>query len=194
MTTFDKQTPSDNSQQIVLFESADGAVEIDVTVDVNSDDVWLTREQMAVLFDRDRSVISRHIGNIYKEEELDRPSTCAKIAQVQSEGNRRVERTKECYNLDVIISVGYRVKSQRGVEFRRWATDVLRRYIIDGRVENERRLKQLAQTVALLERVSDELETSQVLEVVKSYASALDLLDDYDHQRIAKPISNLGMH
>lgn len=113
-------------------------------------------------------MISRHIGNIYKEEELDRTSTCAKYAQVQPEGIRRVERTKEYYNLDVIISVGYRVKSQRGVEFRCWATDVLHRCIIDGRAENERFLQQLAQTVALLERVSDDLDTSQVLEVMKS--------------------------
>ena len=103
------------------------------------------------------------------------------------EGNRQVEREIEYYNLDVIISVGYRVKSQRGVEFRRWATDVLRRYIIDGRAENALRLQQLSQTVSLLERISNNLDTDQVLEIVKRYAPALDLLDDYDHQRVQKP-------
>lgn len=175
------------AQKIVLFESSDGEIKLEVTIGKNYEDIWLNKEQIAYLFDRDRSVITRHISNIYKEHELDSDSTCAKFAQVQKEGNREVERSTDFYNLDVIISVGYRVKSQRGVEFRRWATDVLRRYIIDGRAENERRLKQLAQAVGVLERVADDLDTSQILEVVKSYASALDLLDDYDHQRIEKP-------
>lgn len=174
--------------QIVLFESSDGAVELDVTVDASKDEVWLNRNQMALLFDRDVKTIGKHISNALKEELDDSSdSTVAKFATVQTEGKRKVKREVEYYNLDVIISVGYRVKSQRGIEFRRWATDVLRRYIIDGRAENERRLKQLSQTIALIERVSDELDTAQVLEVVKSYASALDLLDDYDHQRIVKP-------
>lgn len=176
-----------SGSQIVLFESSDGVISLDVAMDAQENEVWLTKEQMARLFDRDRSVVTRHIGNIYKEHELDKSSTCAKFAQVQSEGAREVKRYIEYYNLDVIISVGYRVKSQRGVEFRRWATDVLHRYIIDGRVENEHRLHQLSQTVAMLERVSDNLDTKQVLEVVKAYAPALDLLDDYDHQRIARP-------
>ena len=174
-----------SNTHIVLFESADGTVELDVTVDANRDEVWLNRKQMAILFDRDVKTIGKHISNALKEE-LDgsSDSVVAKFATTAADGKTyQVEH----YSLDMIISVGYRVKSQRGIEFRRWATDVLRKYIIKGRAENEYRLQQLAQTVGLLERVSDELDTSQVLEVVKSYASALDLLDDYDHQRIAKP-------
>ena len=124
-----------------MFESADREVSLDVEVDGTT--VWLNREQMGLLFGRDRTVVSRHIANLYREGELEREGTCAKFAQVQTEGGREVTRQEERYNLDVVISVGHRVKSQRGVEFRRWATDVLRRYIIDGHAENEKRLLQL---------------------------------------------------
>ena len=174
--------------QIVLFESSDGEVTLDVSVDAQKDEVWLNRNQMALLFDRDVKTIGKHIANALKEE-LDSSAnpTVAKFATVQTEGSRTVERDIEYYNLDVILSVGYRVKSQRGIEFRRWATEVLRKYIVEGRAENAHRLEQLAQTVDLLERVADDLDTNQVIAVVKSYASALDLLDDYDHQRIGKP-------
>ena len=174
--------PNENQSQIILFESSDGAVSLDVTIDSNKEEVWLNRNQMALLFDRDVKTIGKHIVNALKEElDVTNIPTVAKFATVQTEGTRQVEREIEYYNLDVIISVGYRVKSQRGIEFRRWATDVLRRYIIDGRAKNELRLQQLSQAVSLLERISDNLDTSQVLEIVKSYAPALDLLDDYDH-------------
>ena len=187
--------PNENQSQIVLFESSDGAVSLDVTVDSNKEEIWLNRNQMALLFDRDVKTIGKHIANALAEE-LDAANTptVAKFATVQTEGTRQVEREIEYYNLDVIISVGYRVKSQRGVEFRRWATDVLRRYIIDGRAENELRLQQLSQAVSLLERISDNLDTRQVLEIVKSYASALNLLDDYDHQRVQKPGGNVATY
>lgn len=158
-----------STSNIILFESSDGEVTLEVTSD--RDTVWLTKEQLALLFGRDRTVISRHVANVYKEGEVDRASTCAKIAQVQIEGDRTVERQVEYYNLDVIISVGYRVKSQRGVEFRRWATEVLRRYIIEGRAENEKRL---AQVVSVMERLPHEIGASQILEIVKSYAPALE--------------------
>lgn len=104
--------------QIVLFESEDSQLSLDVRLDETHDTVWLTKEQMAMLFGRDRSVISRHISNIYSEDEIEKEATCAFFAQVQSEGSRQVERQVEHYNLDVVISVGYRVKSKRGVEFR----------------------------------------------------------------------------
>ena len=181
-----------STSQLVLFESSDGEVKLDVKSD--HDTVWLTKEQLAALFDRDRTVITRHISNIYKEREVERESTCAKIAQVQIEGGREVERQVEYYNLDVIISVGYRVKSQRGVEFRRWATDVLRRYIIEGRAENEKRLAQLAQVICVMERLPEDIGAAQILEIVKSYAPALDLLDDYDHQRLARPRGTSGVY
>ena len=130
-----------STSNIVLFESSDGEVRLDVAVDVGKDEIWLNRSQMSLLFDRDVKTIGKHIANALKEELEDSPKpVVAKFATVQKEGNREVERQVEYYNLDVIISVGYRVKSQRGVEFRRWATDVLRRYIVEGRAENEKRL------------------------------------------------------
>ena len=130
-----------STSSIILFESADGEVRLDVAVDAGKDEIWLNRSQMSLLFDRDIKTIGKHIANALKEELEDSPKpTVAKFATVQKEGNREVERQVEYYNLDVIISVGYRVKSQRGVEFRRWATDVLRRYIVEGRAENEKRL------------------------------------------------------
>lgn len=171
--------------EIVLFESEDEEVKLDVELD--GDTVWLAKEQMAVLFGRDRTVISRHISNIYKENEVEREATCAKFAHVQTEGGRQVSREHELFNLDVIISVGYRVKSKRGVEFRRWATGVLRQYMVNGYAANKRRLAQLGQIVQVMDRIPDSLEARDILSVVKAYTGALDLLDDYDHQRIAKP-------
>ena len=130
-----------STSNIVLFESSDGEVRLDVAVDVGKDEIWLNRSQMSLLFDRDVKTIGKYIANALKEELENSPKpTVAKFATVQKEGNREVERQVEYYNLDVIISVGSRVKSQRGVEFRRWATDVLRRYIVEGRAENEKRL------------------------------------------------------
>lgn len=130
-----------STSNIVLFESSDGEVRLDVAVDVGKDEIWLNRSQMSLLFDRDVKTIGKYIANALKEELENSPKpTVAKFATVQKEGNREVERQVEYYNLDVIISAGYRVKSQRGVEFRRWATDVLRRYIVEGRAENEKRL------------------------------------------------------
>lgn len=130
-----------STSNIVLFESSDGEVRLDVAVDVGKDEIWLNRSQMSLLFNRDVKTIGKHIANALKEELENSPKpTVAKFATVQKEGNREVERQVEYYNLDVIISVGYHVKSQRGVEFRRWATDVLRRYIVEGRAENEKRL------------------------------------------------------
>lgn len=122
---------------IIIYQTKDGQTLIDVRLE--NETVWINRQQMAELFDRDVKTIGKHITNALKEELKEIP-TVAKFATVQKEGNREVERQVEYYNLDVIISVGYRVKSQRGVEFRRWATDVLRRYIVEGRAENEKRL------------------------------------------------------
>lgn len=178
----------ESKRQIVLFDSSDGEVSLDVSVDVMQEDVWLNRQQMSVLFDRDVKTIGKHIANALKEElESSGNPTVAKFATVQMEGHREVVRQVEHYNLDVIISVGYRVKSRRGAEFRRWATDVLRRYVMDGVAENRRRLQQLSQAVQIIRRLPDELESGQILDIVQAYAGALDLLDDYDHQRIARP-------
>lgn len=171
-----------NLSEIVLFESSDGAVSLDVQADNKT--VWLSQEQMSMLFDTTKQNVSLHINNCFKEGELSKDSVVKESLTTASDGK---SYKVKYYNLDVIISVGYRVKSQRGVEFRRWATDVLRRYIIDGHAENVLRIQQLSQAVSLLERISDNLDASQVLEIVRSYAPALDLLDDYDHQRVQKP-------
>lgn len=180
-----------DASTIVLFESSDGAITLDVAVDVDRDEVWLSQDQMAILFDSTKQNISFHINKCFKDGELVRDSVVKKCLTTASDGK---SYKVNFYNLDVIISVGYRVKSQRGVEFRRWATDVLRRYIIEGRAENKLRLQQLSQTIDLIERVAENLDKDQVLEVVKSYASALDLLDDYDHQCVAKPAGSSDVY
>ena len=168
--------------EIVLFESSDNAVTLNV--DFDGDTVWLTQAQMAELFSTTKQNISLHVNNCYREGELDKSSVVKESLTTATDGKRY--KTKK-YNLDVIISVGYRVKSQRGVEFRRWATDILRRYIIQGHAENAHRLQQLGQVAQIMARIPDNLETRQVLDIIQSYASALDLLDDYDHQRISTP-------
>ena len=176
------------ANNIVLFESVDGQVSLPVQVDAKRNEVWLTRQHMAELFGRDVKTIGKHVNNALREELADSGNrTVAKFATVQTEGGREVTRTVEHYSLDVILSVGYRVKSQRGVEFRRWATDVLHRYIIDGHAENEKRLQQLGQVARIMARIPDSLETRQVLDIVQGYTLALDLLDDYDHQRLSTP-------
>ena len=172
--------------EIVLFETSDK--EVSLQVQMKDETVWLTRNQMAELFDRDVKTIGKHINNALKEELID--STVAKFATVQKEGEREVVREIEHYDLDMIISVGYRVKSQRGVEFRRWANSVLKEYILRGYAVNDKRISQLGQIVQVMKRAEDQLDTQQVLSVIESYSVALDLLDDYDHQTLSKPKGN----
>ena len=131
------------ANEIILFH--DGDIDIEVQINPEQETVWLNRNQMAELFERDVKTIGKHINNALKEE-LD-SSTVAKFATVQNEGNRKVEREVEYYNLDMIISVGYRVKSQRGIAFRRWANRVLKQYIIDGYAVNEKRMQALQKTI-----------------------------------------------
>ena len=167
------------ANNIVLFESEDHEVSLQVAIDGRT--VWASQEQMSMLFGRSVSVISRHIGNALREGEISAETNLQKMQSMRSDGGSTL------YDLDVIISVGYRVKSRRGVEFRRWATNVLHRYIIDGHAENEKRLEQLGQVTRIMARIPDSLETRQVLDIVRSYTTALDLLDDYDHQRLTVP-------
>ena len=173
-------------KEIILFETKDHSVTLKVPVE--NETVWLNRNQMAELFDRDVKTIGKHISNALKEELDD--STVAKFATVQKEGEREVSRQVEYYNLDMIISVGYRVKSQRGVEFRRWANSVLKEYILKGYAVNDHRLEQLGQIIQIMKRAANQLDSQQVLSVVESYQAALDLLDDYDHQTMSKPSGN----
>lgn len=178
--------------KIIIYQTEDGQTQIDVRLE--NETVWLTQAQMAELFQTDRTSIVRHINNIYKVEELDRESTCAKIAQVQIEGKRTVRRNIPYFNLDMIISVGYRVNSKRGVRFRQWANKILKDYLIKGYAVNERMRKEqigeLRQLVGMLGRAvqSQPLlstdETNALFEVVTDYTYALDTLDNYDYERL----------
>ena len=182
----------DTDNKFIIYQTEDGQTQIDVRLE--SDTVWLTQAQMAELFETDRTSIVRHINNIYKVEELDRESTCAKIAQVQVEGKRNVKRNIPYFNLDMIISVGYRVNSKRGVKFRQWANSVLKQYLVKGYAVNERihkeQIGELRQLVGMLGRtiqnqpVLSTDETNALFDVVVDYTYALDTLDDYDYQRL----------
>ena len=160
----------------------EGEFELSVRVEPQADTVWLNRQQMSQLFDRDIKTIGKHIQSALREELDD--SVVAKFATTASDGKTY---QVEYYNLDMIISVGYRVKSARGVQFRRWATNVLRQYLMQGYVCQQKRLQDLSTTIRVMKRVENKLDSAQILEVVQQYTRSLDLLDDYDHQRLQKP-------
>lgn len=180
------------NDKIIIYQTADGQTAIDVRLE--NETVWLSLDLMARLFERDKSVVSRHIQNVYREGELDRGSTVAKNATVQFENGRRVVRQIEYYNLDVIISVGYRVKSQRGTQFRIWANRVLKNYLVKGYAVNERihkeQIGELRQLVGMLGRTIQNQpllsndETNALFDVVTDYTYALDTIDSYDYQRL----------
>ena len=178
-------------EQIVIYQTEDGSTAIDVRLE--NETVWLSQAQMANLFQKDRSVIARHIANVYKEGELDVETTCAKFAHLGVDGDQTYFTT--LYNLDVIISVGYRVKSQRGVDFRKWANKVLKAYLINGYVVNEKiRKKQIGELRQLVQMLGRTIQNQPLLktdenqalfDIVVDYTYALDTLDDYDYQRLA---------
>ena len=174
-------------KDIILFESEN----IKLEVSMKDETVWLSLDQMSNLFKRDKSVISRHIKNIFKEE-LDEISTVANFATVKKEGYRQIIRNIDYYNLDMIISVGYRVKSKNGIIFRKWATKVLKDYMIKGYAVNQKRLETLEKTVKLIDianRMDDRLmdkDAKEILKVIGEYSKAFQLLDDYDHRRIKR--------
>jgi len=179
------------TDKVVIYQSADGQASLDVRLEQET--VWLSQKQMAELLDKDTDTIGLHIRNIYKEGELEPDATTEESSVVQNEGNRKVRRKLKFYNLDVIISVGYRVKSQRGTQFRQWATRVLREHLVQGYTINQQRLEEQSQKLAemqqAVELLSRTLEQQQlvndlgkdVLKVIADYAYALDLLDRYDH-------------
>jgi len=181
---------SNKDNELIIFETEDRAVTL--SVPVNQEMVWLSRNQMAKLFDRDIKTIGKHINNALREELDD--STVAKFATVQNEGSREVERFIEYYNIDVIISVGYRVKSKRGVEFRKWANSVLRQYILRGYAVNNNRITQLGEVIQIMKRTQNSLDSKQVLSVIERYSIALDLLDAYDHQNMSRPKGNAATY
>ena len=181
------------NSSIEIYSSQDGSIQLKVKLE--NDTVWLTQSQMAELFGVDRTSIVRHIRNIYKSEELDQNSTCAKNAQVRTEGHRSVLREIPYYNLDMIISVGYRVNSKNATSFRRWATSVLKQYLIKGYVINQQikldrynELKDvvrlMSRTVGMQEKVTSE-EYGGLFNVISDYVYALDTLDHYDYQSLS---------
>jgi prophage maintenance system killer protein len=202
------QSSINGGGEVVLYEAPDGQISLDVRLE--KDTVWLTQAQMAELFGRERSVVTKHLRNVYREGELDSAATCAKFAQVQTEGPRTVTREVDHYNLDVIISVGYRVKSKRGTQFRIWATRTLKDHLLRGYTLNEKRLRErglgeIEQAVGLLARTltQNALVTDEgraVLEVVQQYTRAWKLLLEYDEGRLAetpvrpvKPAADLSL-
>lgn len=169
--------------EIILFENQDVKLE----VNMKDETVWLTQEQMARLFDRNIGVISRHIKNIFAENELDMESNLQKMQIPNS------DKPVSFYSLDVIISVGYRVKSKNGIIFRKWANKILKDYLIKGYAVNQKRLEYLEKTIKLIDiagRIDEKLngsEAQKIIKVINNYSNALNLLDDYDHKRISKP-------
>ena len=184
------EKPIENRGEIIIYRAEDNTVQLDVRME--NETVWLTQEQMALLFQRDKTVITRHINNIYKEGELQRESTSAKFAFVPETRERQYDVS--LYNLDVIISVGYRVKSQRGVQFRQWANRILKDYLVKGYAINEKirreQLSDLRQLVKIVGRtvqskaVESADETQAIFDVVLDYTYALDTLDNYDYERL----------
>ena len=173
------------NNDIVIFKN--GELELEVSVSEDKETVWLSLDQMAELFKRDRSVIGKHVRNIFKEGELQKESVWAKFAYTAADGK---VYDVDYYNLDVIISVGYRVKSKRGVQFRIWATSILKDYMLKGYAVNQKRLEALDRTVKIQSRIiasTLELDEKEVLNVVETYADALSMLDDYDHGCLEKP-------
>ena len=181
--------------EIILFENQNVKLE----VNVKDETVWLSLEQLATLFNRDRTVIKRHINNIFKEDELKENEVCAKFAHTTAHGaltDKTQTRNIDYYNLDMIISIGYRVKSQNGIIFRKWANKILKDYLIKGYAINQKRLDYLEKTVKLIDianRTNENLENAdakEILKVIATYSKALDLLDDYDHRNLLKPKGN----
>lgn len=179
-----------NKGEIIIYQTSDGLTNLDVKLE--NDTVWLNRQQMAELFDRDIKTIGKHINNALNEE-LEDISTVAKFATVQTEGSRLVERQVEHYNLYMILSVGYRVKSNRGIQFRIWANKILKEYLVKGFVVNQQaKIKQLQEAldsikvltgVATRPTLLDD-EAKGILQVISDYAHGLDILDQYDHQQL----------
>lgn len=176
-----------NKLELVKF--TDNDFELDVRADSEKETVWLTQEEMALLFERNQGVISRHINSIFKDGELDKDTSMQKMHK-RSESTKVDYRPAVYYNLDVVISVGYRVHSKRGILFRKWATNVLKNYLIQGYSINQKRLEALNKTIDIQNRMLSyalDIDKEELFKVIDGYTRALDLLDDYDHQTLAKP-------
>lgn len=173
------------NNEVVIFK--DNEIELNVSLSTEENTVWLSLDAMSKLFEKNKSTISRHIKNIFNEGELQQNAVVANFATTASDGKTY---NVTYYNLDVIISVGYRVKSQRGIIFRQWANKVLKQYLVQGYAVNEKRLKALNKTVQIQSEIIAGIagiEADEVLRVVNEYSKALELLDNYDHQCITAP-------
>ena len=180
-------TSNSNMKNTSLVAFHDGSFELDVAVSATENTVWLTLEQVALLFEKDKSTISRHIKNIFSDGELEDKAVVANYATTASDGKTY---QVSYYNLDVIISVGYRAKSKRGIAFRKWATAILHDYLIRGYAENRRRLEAQGKTIELQSRIiahMTEVDEEELVSAINRYTEALDLLDDYDHQCLKRP-------
>ena len=173
------------NSEIILYQSSDNTTEIEVKFDGNT--VWLNRQQLALLFDRDVKTIGKHINNVFNEGELEENRTVAKFATVQKEGDRDVERSIEYYNLDLIISVGYRVNSKRGTQFRQWATQRLKDYLVQGYAINQKRIEenkvQFLQTLEDLKLLAESnlnIEVQAIVSLIQSFSDTFFALDSYD--------------
>ncbi len=176
-----------DKNEIVLFETEDQKIKLEVPVDQET--VWLTQDQMSRLFDTARSSIAYHINNIFKEEELEKDTSVEIFDR-----SLNSSRPPKFYNLDVIISVGYRIKSKRGVEFRKWANSVLKQYILQGYAVNNTRIAQLGEILQIMKRTENSLDSHQILNVIEKYSKALELLDSYDHQTMKRPKGNTATY
>ena len=168
--------------EVIVFKN--GELELEVNVSPEKETVWLSANQMSLLFDRDEKTIRKHINNVFKDEEVERKSNTQKMRVVN------IKQLVPFYSLDVVISVGYRVKSKNGVEFRKWATSILKDYMIKGYSINQKRLDALNKTIEIQSRMlasSLDIDAKEVLSVIETYSNALSLLDDYDHGTISKP-------
>ena len=168
--------------EVIVFKN--GELELEVNVSPEKETVWLSANQMSLLFDRDEKTIRKHINNVFKDEEVERKSNTQKMRVVN------IKQLVPFYSLDVVISVGYRVKSKNGVEFRKWATSILKDYMIKGYSINQKRLDALNKTIEIQSRMlasTLEIDAKEVLSVIETYSNALSLLDDYDHGTISKP-------
>ena len=171
-----------NTNELVIFETGDKSIVLPVAM--KEETVWLSANQMSLLFERDEKTIRKHINNVFIEDEVDKMNNTQKMRVVG------VKQLVPFYSLDVIISVGYRVKSQRGVEFRRWANNVLKQYILQGYAVNQNRIKQLGEVIRVMKRTENALDSKQILSVIERYNEALELLDAYDHQTLTRPKGN----
>ena len=182
----------ERKNEIILFENQGVKLE----VNLKDETVWLNRQQMATLFNRDVKTIGKHINNALSEELEDIP-TVAKFATVQKEGERQRTRNLEYYNLDMILSIGYRVKSDKGIIFRKWANKILKDYMLKGYAINQKRLEYLEKTIKLIDianRMDERLENNdakEILKVIGDYSKALNLLDEYDHRTLKKVKGNI---